>query len=151
MNNWEPIPWPARFAALKREWFVEYHDNHPDNYELCGSIPGEGDWEWVEPENEAHIALRAEAMRRLPVMLVQLQETYDLLAGMSDRGEIAGPAYSPVWRCDDDTPGGSGSPLWTLMQCIGMTLREIEQRGVELGLDEEGQAGHTEATETGED
>lgn len=128
----EQVPEPARFAALKRDWTVEHHDNHPDNYELCGSIPGEGGWEFVEAANEAHMYLRAEAMRRLPPMLLQLQEAYDLLLDMSDRGEIDGPD----WTNDDGTPDRTGLRLWTLMQCIGMTLSEVDRRGVELGLDE---------------
>ena len=34
---------------------------------------------------------------------------------------------------EDGVPDRTGVRLRTLMQCIGMTLEEIEQRGVELG------------------
>lgn len=130
MINRETTPDPARFAALKRAWAVECHDNWPDHYELCGSIPGEGDWEWVEKDNVGHMQLRSAAIERVPQMLVELQETYDLLLDMNDRGEIDGPD----WIGNDGTLDRTGRRLWTLMQCIGMTLEEIDQRGVELGL-----------------
>lgn len=126
----EQVPQPSHFAALRGPLRVEVHDNWPDMYQISGTIPGEEDWEWVEPENEAHMALRAAAMHRLPNMLVELQEAYDLLLDMSDRGEIDGP------DCTDEegTPDKTGLRLWTLMQRISMTLQEIEQRGIELGL-----------------
>lgn len=123
------VPEPARFAALKGDWDISQHDNWPDHYELCGSIPGGGGWERVEPENEAHMILRAAAMQRVPQMLVQLQEAYDLLLDMDDRGEIDGPE----WTSENGRPDRTGRRLGELMQCIGMTLSEIEQRGVGLG------------------
>lgn len=127
----EQVPEPARFGALRGPLHVEVHDNWPDMYQLSGTIPGEDDWEWVEPENEGHMHLRSCAIQRVPRMLVQLQETYDLLLDMADRGEIDGQD----WTGEDGIPDRTGNRLRTLMQCISMTLSQIEQRGVELGLD----------------
>ena len=126
------VPEPARFPDLRGPLRVEVHDNWPGMYQICGAIPGEDDWEWVEPDNEPHMHLRAEAIRRVPNMLIALQEAYDLLLDMNDRGEIEGQE----WTSEDGVPDRTGgNRLLTLMQCIGMTLEEIEQRGVELGLD----------------
>lgn len=126
----DQVPEPARFRALRGPLRVEVHDNWPDMYQLCGAIPGEDDWDWVEPENEGHMHLRSCAIQRVPQMLVQLQEAYDLLLDMDDRGEIDGPD----WTDEDGVPDRTGNRLRTLMQCIGMTLSEIEQHGVELEL-----------------
>lgn len=144
------VPEPARFTALQGPLHVEVHDNWPDMYQLCGSVPGEDDWEWVEPENEAHMQLRSAAIQRVPQMLLELQEAYDLLLDTSDHGEIDGPGYSPE-RCQDDgSPERTGRRLWTLVQCIGMTLSEIERRGVELGLDKKERTKDEQTPQTGE-
>lgn len=126
----EQVPEPTRFGALRGPLRIEVHDNWPDMYQICGTLPGEEYWEWVEPENEGHMHLRSAAIERVPQMLLQLQETHDLLLDMNDRGEIDGPD----WTGESGVPDRTGDRLRTLMQCIGMTLSQIEQHGVELGL-----------------
>lgn len=105
-------PSPSRYAALSGAFFdVDYHERHPDNYQLVGAVGGEYEWEQVDRTNEAHIALRRKAMALLPEMVRELEAAHSLLAA-----------------ADDEHAFGTSS-------AIGETLSELDAEAVSLGLD----------------
>lgn len=131
----EHVPEPTRFEALAGPYKCLPHDEHSNLYSLEGSVASEEYWEGYDQTIDSHTGLRAEAIERMPAMLRQLVEAYDLLADMSDRGEIDGPGYSPDWRDEDDRPDHTGERLRRLSKSIGHTLEALEDLGERLGLE----------------
>lgn len=127
----EHVPEPVRFEALAAPFKCLPHDGHSHLYSLEGSVAGEHTWEGYDQAIDAHTGLRAEAIERIPAMLHQLVETHDLLADMSDRGEIDGPD----WLDEDNGPDRTGERLRRLFKSIGHTLADLEDLGERLGLD----------------
>lgn len=111
MTDDDRTPDPSRFEALQGQFFqVEYHDNHPDNYEVTGALPGEGDWEHVDEASEPHIALRRKAFALVPEMIRELVAAHRLL-----------------------TEQGISTQQSPLSQ-IGETLSELQAEGESLAL-----------------
>lgn len=125
------IPEPTRFEALTGPYKCLPHDEHSHLYSLEGVVAGEEHWEGYDQAIDSHTGLRAEAIERIPAMLRQLVEAYDLLVDMSDRGEIDGPD----WLDEEDRPDTTGERLRRLMQSIGHTITDLEDLGGKLGLD----------------
>lgn len=110
------IPEPGRFEALTGPWRVEYNDEHPDVYELSGTVAGEDDWDAVEAVNRAHLTLRRDAIERVPEMLAELTEALDLLA-------------------DEREPDDSRKRRRAVARDIRATLSSLDRRGREYGLE----------------
>lgn len=109
-------PHPGRFEALAGLWRVDYDDDHPDVYELSGTIAGEEDWDSVEAVNRAHLTLRRDAIERVPEMIVELTEALDLIE-------------------DDAESDDSTMRRETLAYEIRATLSHLDTRGRQYGLE----------------